>query len=114
MTDSLLVADFFGLSSKELFWAGIFVVAIVWIVAATADSILKTQAKERTKREIAAYVAEGSIAPEDAQKLLYKPGGDDFEKKVADAVAWGTVKPEKAADLLRSVRSELRGEEKTT
>ena len=33
-------------------------------------SILTTQAKERSRREIAAYVAEGSISPEQGERLV--------------------------------------------
>lgn len=46
------------------------VVCIVWVIAATIDSIVKARGRERTKREIAAYVAEGSISPVDAERLL--------------------------------------------
>ena len=33
-------------------------------------SILNTQTKERSRREIAAYVAEGSISPEQGERLV--------------------------------------------
>ena len=33
-------------------------------------SILTTQAKERSRREIAAYVAEGSLSPEQGERLV--------------------------------------------
>ncbi len=33
-------------------------------------SILTTQTKERSRREIAAYVAEGSISPEQGERLV--------------------------------------------
>ena len=49
---------------------GAFVVAIIWIVAATADSMMKTRAREASRREIAAYVAEGSMTPEEGARLL--------------------------------------------
>jgi hypothetical protein len=45
-------------------------VFLVWVVAATLDSIVKAHGRERTKREIAPYVAEGSISPADAERLL--------------------------------------------
>lgn len=38
----------------------------------------QTQAREETRREIAAYVAEGSISPDDAAKLL-SVGAEGFE-----------------------------------
>lgn len=45
-------------------------VAVIWVVAATIDSIVKTRAREQTRREIAAYVAEGTMSPEDAARIL--------------------------------------------
>lgn len=53
-------------------------VAIVWI--AGAASVKSTREKEKARREIAAYVAEGSMTSEDAERLLqpspwYSRGG---------------------------------------
>lgn len=48
-------------------------VAIVWIVFATIDSMVKSVSRERARREIAAYVAEGTMNASDAERLL-KPG----------------------------------------
>jgi hypothetical protein len=45
-----------------------FVLAVIGIVGIV--SALKTMARERTRREIAAYVAEGSMTPEQAEKLI--------------------------------------------
>jgi len=109
VTDLLTLAEtsnMFDVPPKVMFFAGAFVVAIVWIIASTVNEILKTRAKEQTKREIAAYVAEGSITPDDAARLMSKPSSE-AEKKVADAVAWRTIKPEKAADLIRAIREEI-------
>jgi len=56
---------------------GIIVMGIIglWIICATAESICKSSSRERTKREIAAYIAEGSITPEEgAQLIAAKPG----------------------------------------
>ena len=66
--------------------------------------VAETRAREQTKREIAAYVAEGTIKAEDAQKLM-GPASEETEKQIANAVAWGTIKPEKAEALLRALRS---------
>ncbi len=40
------------------------------IVAGTIGGVLKTRAKETTKRELAAYVAEGSLDPDKAVMML--------------------------------------------
>lgn len=54
-------------------------VAMVSIVASAWRSAVKTREIEQTKREMAAYVAEGSIDPDEAVAMLNagkKPGTD--------------------------------------
>ena len=47
------------------------IVAIVFgIVGSAVSSVYKTSERERSRREIAAYVAEGSIDPDKAAELL--------------------------------------------
>lgn len=45
-------------------------IAIVGIIFGTVSSVMKTKAREESRREIAAYVAEGSISPADAKKII--------------------------------------------
>ncbi len=45
-------------------------VAVVSIVCGMISSTAKTRAREQTRREIAAYVAEGSIQPDDAVAMM--------------------------------------------
>jgi hypothetical protein len=45
-------------------------VAIIAIVSNAVASVLRTRAKERSRREIAAYIAEGSISPEQGERLM--------------------------------------------
>ncbi len=45
-------------------------VAVVAILAGAIRSVLKTQARERSRREIAAYIAEGSMSPDDGERLM--------------------------------------------
>lgn len=45
-------------------------VGLVWIVLGTLTGMVKSVARERTRREIAAYIAEGSITPEQGEKLM--------------------------------------------
>lgn len=45
-------------------------VAVVWIVLGTITGMVKSVARERTRREIAAYIAEGSMTPEQGEKLM--------------------------------------------
>lgn len=45
-------------------------IAAIAIIAGVMHSVTQRRQFEQSRREIAAYVAEGSIKPEDAQKLL--------------------------------------------
>ena len=76
-------------------------VAVVWIIAATIYYTLERRFREQTKRELAAYVAEGTIAPDDAARLL-TADDDEVRKKIADGVAWGMIKPRDAQALMNN------------
>ncbi len=43
---------------------------MVGIIAGTVSSVMRTRAKEQTRREMAAYVAEGTIDPDKAIEIL--------------------------------------------
>jgi hypothetical protein len=45
-------------------------IAITAIIGGAVQNIVVARAKERTRREIAAYVAEGSIPPDKAIEML--------------------------------------------
>ncbi len=45
-------------------------VGTVAIVFGTMTSMVKGVARERTRREIAAYIAEGSMTPEQGERLM--------------------------------------------
>lgn len=45
-------------------------VAGVAIIAGTIKCIVNSRGRERTRREIAAYVAEGSMTPAEGERLL--------------------------------------------
>ncbi len=55
------------------------VVAVIWIIAATIQSIASTAFKERSRREIAAYIAEGSMSPEQGERLMNAGKPEDDE-----------------------------------
>lgn len=56
-------------------WLIVASVFSLWIVCATAESIVKAFGREKTKREIAAYIAEGSMSPEEGERIIRaKPG----------------------------------------
>ena len=49
---------------------GVFIAGIIGIVFGSLVKISTTNEHEKSRREIVAYVAEGSITPEDAEKLI--------------------------------------------
>jgi hypothetical protein len=46
------------------------VVAVVAILGAYITRIVTTSTRERSRREIAAYIAEGSMTPEQGERLM--------------------------------------------
>lgn len=50
--------------------AGSFLVAIVGIIAGTMSTVARAKAREESRREIAAYIAEGSMSPAEGERLL--------------------------------------------
>ncbi|MGQ0629005.1 MAG: hypothetical protein ACT4PL_13015 [Phycisphaerales bacterium] len=61
--------------------AGGLVVGVVAIISSTIKRTRIAQAREESRREIAAYVAEGTMSAEDGAKLL-EAGKSSFEKIV--------------------------------
>ena len=58
------------LDPEILFWEIGGLIAIVAIVFGTITGMIRSIARERTRREIAAYIAEGSMTPEQGEKIL--------------------------------------------
>lgn len=54
-------------------------IAIVAIVFGNIRRITVSENREKSRREVAAYVAEGSITPQDAERILV--AGREFESK---------------------------------
>ena len=59
-----------GLMIPIIAISGGVLVALVGIIAGTISKTLQTRAREESRREIAAYVAEGTISPDEATKIL--------------------------------------------
>lgn len=57
-------------ATDNWFWTVTGAFLIIWTAFATLESILKSLAHERSRREIAAYIAEGSMTPEQGERLL--------------------------------------------
>ncbi len=64
-------------TSDAAFWVIGGTIAIVAIVFGTVTSMVKAMARERTRREIAAYIAEGSMTPEQGERILKAKAEED-------------------------------------
>jgi len=84
----------------------------LWVVFANLRKMYQTRQREKTRREIAAYVAEGSISPADARTMMGSEESE-FDKKIADAVAWGMLSSKKAEQLLRAMREDRESRERS-
>lgn len=60
-----------------VFWIVGGTIAIVAIVFGIVGGTIKSVAREKTRREIAAYIAEGSMTPEQGEKLMRAIPKDD-------------------------------------
>jgi hypothetical protein len=69
----------FAIIEKNSGWLIMAVVAVVWIVAATVQQIILGKAREQSRREIAAYIAEGSMSAEQGERLLRAKSSENDE-----------------------------------
>lgn len=65
-------------AAQNWFWTVIGTIAVMSIVFGTVKSMVNNSHRERTRREIAAYIAEGSMTPEQGERLM-KANIDDAE-----------------------------------
>ncbi|MGP1347496.1 MAG: hypothetical protein ACTS3F_12640 [Phycisphaerales bacterium] len=59
------------------FWTVGLIIAVVAIVFGNVAGMVKSSTRERTRREIAAYIAEGSMTPEQGERLISAKFKDD-------------------------------------
>jgi hypothetical protein len=71
------------LSSGMMFWVIIGTIAVVAILSGAITRVLNVRARERTRREIAAYLAEGSIDKDTALAMLKTGQEEDEESEEA-------------------------------
>lgn len=65
--DFALFINFLG---NNALWIMIFAIVFVSIVFGSLTKIFHVRARERSRREIAAYIAEGSMSPEQGERLM--------------------------------------------
>lgn len=56
--------------AQNWFWSVMGIIALAGIGFGTVKAIIVSSARERTRREIAAYIAEGSMTPEQGERLM--------------------------------------------
>lgn len=66
MPTTFIAADL----SPELVFVGSMVFVLLCVILSMIKSLIRNHSLQRTIREIAAYTAEGSIAPDEAQKMI--------------------------------------------
>lgn len=66
-------------------------VGIVFIIGWTIATSVKRVSRERSRRELFAYVAEGSLSPEQARSLLEVESVEALRQGVAEAVSIGVI-----------------------
>ena len=57
-------------AARNWFWTMVAGVFVVGIVASMLTNIVTSINRERSRREIAAYIAEGSMTPEQGERLM--------------------------------------------
>jgi hypothetical protein len=73
------------------------------IACGMIKSVSITKARESTKREMAAYVAEGTVQPDDAVRILSAGHGTDAKEMVAKRAADGWISAKKADQIMQSL-----------
>ncbi len=62
--------------------------AALWLITSTATRITTIIARERTRRDLMAYVAEKAMTPEEAARLIELAENLEMRKQVLDVAAW--------------------------
>lgn len=81
----------------------ILLIVLVISINATIRKIAVERAREQTRRELAAYIAEGSVKPEDAIGLLNAGREMDTKEAIATSAAEGWISAKKADQLIQAL-----------
>jgi len=65
------------LINANAFWIAAVLIVAVSVGFSCIKAMVVTRSRERTRREIAAYVAEGSMTPEQGERLMSAGASDD-------------------------------------
>src|SRR5690606_24550038 len=72
-----IVHQLIELIADNFFWFAILIIVLVSIVVFAIKDIIRTKAREASRREIAAYIAEGSMTPEQGERLMVAENSAD-------------------------------------
>lgn len=60
----------FQAAAANWFWTVIGTISVISIIFGSVKSMVNSSHRERTRREIAAYIAEGSMTPDQGERLM--------------------------------------------
>lgn len=88
---------------KILVIGGLVVFGILgYAIITMIGNVLESRAREQTKRDVAAYVSEGTMTPETAHMILGSEAKKPWEQQVAELIARGSIDSKEAEKLLRA------------
>lgn len=70
MQEVIELINALGRNDEVLVLGGLAVCGVTGIVFGTVASVMNNMSREKTRREMSAYIAEGSITPEDGERIL--------------------------------------------
>lgn len=103
MTDVLLLSETDAWEVWKLVAIGGFIVGgiVIYKIIEVVGEWMTTRETERSRRELAAYVAEGSMTPEHAERLMACGSPANWSERVAEMVREGTIDSKEAANLIQ-------------
>lgn len=63
--------------ADNFFWFSAVIIVVVALVVSAVKDVMRTKARESTRREIAAYIAEGTMTPEQGERLMVAENSAD-------------------------------------
>lgn len=105
---SALALNTLAASDDELKIAVVGLGAIIVIVLSVLHTVRKTtevRERERTRREVAAYVAEGSMSPDEAARVLSAGMSEEVAAQLARGVSWGMISANKVKKFNEAMQS---------
>lgn len=70
MLEQLILADIPKEAIVMVAVGGGLSVAVISMVISAAQSMFETRQREQTRREVSAYIAEGSMSPDEGERIL--------------------------------------------